>query len=66
VLAADRAFARFCHDGDVDALGRTFDLTAPRLVIVAAHLAGGDHADDLVQTTSRRRAARRSAACRSP
>lgn len=47
---ADRDFARYCRDHDVDALARVFDATAPRLALVAAHLVG-EGAEDLVQTT---------------
>jgi RNA polymerase sigma-70 factor (ECF subfamily) len=43
-------FLRFRHSGDPDALGRVFDAVAPRMILVAAHLAPSD-ADDLVQAT---------------
>lgn len=50
--AQRRDFARFADQGDVDALGRVFDSTAPKLLLLAQHL-GRDAADaeDLVQTT---------------
>ncbi len=38
--AVDAAFARFCAKRDVEALATVFDATAPRLILVAAHLAG--------------------------
>ncbi len=47
---ADAAFARFCREHDVTALAEVFDATAPRLILVAVHLAG-DEAEDLLQTT---------------
>ncbi len=49
---AHRAFCRFRETGQPGAITRVFDLVAPRLVSLAAHL-GGDRAtaDDLVQAT---------------
>lgn len=45
-------FLRFREDGDVDALARVFDRTAPRLMLVAMHLCrDADGAEDLLQTT---------------
>jgi RNA polymerase sigma-70 factor (ECF subfamily) len=44
-------FRRFCAAGDTAALGRVFERLAPELLLVAAHLAGGDAAEDLVQAT---------------
>jgi RNA polymerase sigma factor (sigma-70 family) len=49
---ADRAFARFCANGDPDDLAEVFDLTAPRLILVAMHLTRDlATAEDLLQTT---------------
>jgi len=45
-------FARFRTGGDVEALARVFDLTAPELLRVAAHLTRRrEDAEDLVQQT---------------
>ncbi|HEX6812725.1 MAG TPA: sigma-70 family RNA polymerase sigma factor, partial [Planctomycetota bacterium] len=44
-------FARFAATGDPDALAAVFDQFAPRLLLVAAHLAGGGFAEDIVQAT---------------
>lgn len=50
---ADRAFARYATEGDIDALAEVFDLCAPRLALVAGHLVPFDRAaiDDLIQST---------------
>jgi len=48
----DRQFARFCTEGDAEALGYVFDRTAPELLHVAAWLTRNRaDADDLVQRT---------------
>ncbi|MGB3970279.1 MAG: sigma-70 family RNA polymerase sigma factor, partial [Planctomycetota bacterium] len=44
-------FARYRSTGDVQALAAVFDLLAPELLLVAAHLARGGAAEDLVQAT---------------
>lgn len=44
-------FAAFRDHGDPQALAAVFDRLAPQLLLVAAHLAGGDLAQDLVQAT---------------
>lgn len=45
-------FDRFVRQGDVEALARVFDATAPALLSVARHLARGtSDAEDLVQAT---------------
>lgn len=49
---ADRAFALYRKTGDVAALGALFDLVAPELLRVSAHLTRDVHAaEDLVQET---------------
>ncbi|MEZ5978196.1 MAG: sigma-70 family RNA polymerase sigma factor [Planctomycetota bacterium] len=48
----DAAFARFREHGDGQSLALVFDATAPRLLLVAAHVArDAAEAEDLVQTT---------------
>lgn len=48
----DRLFAQYQQDGDPATLAAVFDLTAPKLLLLAIHLAGDDlGAEDLVQTT---------------
>lgn len=48
----EQLFARFVEHGDLDALARVFDRTAPRLLAVARHLARDEaSAEDLVQAT---------------
>ncbi|MCC7065509.1 MAG: sigma-70 family RNA polymerase sigma factor [Planctomycetes bacterium] len=44
-------FLRYRETGDAQALALVFDRLAPELLLVAAHLAGGDLAEDLVQAT---------------
>jgi RNA polymerase sigma factor (sigma-70 family) len=44
-------FAAFRENGDADALAAVFDRLAPKLLLVAAHLAGGSAAEDVVQAT---------------
>ncbi|MCU0862488.1 MAG: sigma-70 family RNA polymerase sigma factor [Planctomycetes bacterium] len=44
-------FAAFRETGDPQALAAVFDRLAPQLLLVAAHLVGGDLAQDLVQAT---------------
>lgn len=47
---ATEAFLSYRRTGDLDALGRTFDLVAPRLLALALHLCGSAHdAEDAVQ-----------------
>lgn len=49
---AEHDFVRFRRTGDPEALGRVFDALAPKLLLVADHLARGmADAEDLVQTT---------------
>ncbi len=50
-VAVETLFAAFRKTGDADALAAVFDQLAPKLLLVAAHLAGGDVAEDLVQAT---------------
>ena len=47
----EQDFTRWRRHGDAAALGRVFDALAPQLLLVAAHLAGGSVAEDLVQAT---------------
>lgn len=47
----EQDFRRWRRRGDTAALGRVFDALAPELLLVAAHLAGGSAAEDLVQAT---------------
>ncbi len=48
----DRLYRRFQRDGDVDALGKVFDLAAPELSRVARHLCGDEaEAEDALQET---------------
>lgn len=47
----DEDFRRFCTAGDTSALGRVFERLAPELLLVAAHLASGNVAEDLLQAT---------------
>ena len=48
----DEDFRAFVEEGDVEALARYFDVAAPRLLLIAAHLApSGVEAEDLVQQT---------------
>ncbi|QDU85938.1 ECF RNA polymerase sigma factor SigE [Planctomycetes bacterium Pla163] len=48
----DEDFRAFVEEGDVEALARYFDVAAPRLLLIAAHLAPpGVEAEDLVQQT---------------
>lgn len=49
-VSVDDSFRRFQQTGDPEALGQVFDAVAPRLTLVAAHLAVRD-AEDLVQAT---------------
>ncbi|MCA8954010.1 MAG: sigma-70 family RNA polymerase sigma factor, partial [Planctomycetes bacterium] len=51
-MTIENSFLRYRETGDPAALGAVFDRLAPDLVLVAAHLAGSDAADDLVQATS--------------
>ncbi|HEU4419141.1 MAG TPA: sigma-70 family RNA polymerase sigma factor, partial [Planctomycetota bacterium] len=44
-------FLRYRETGDPQALASVFDRYAPQLLLVAAHLAGGRVAEDLVQET---------------
>ena len=47
----DRDFLRYRDEGSTEALARVFDAVAPRLLLVAAHLApDAAQAEDLVQT----------------
>jgi RNA polymerase sigma-70 factor, ECF subfamily len=49
---ATEAFLSYRRTGDLDALGRTFDLVAPRLLALALHLCGSAHdAEDALQAT---------------
>jgi RNA polymerase sigma-70 factor, ECF subfamily len=49
---ATDAFLSYRRTGDLDALGRTFDLVAPRLLALALHLCGSAHdAEDALQAT---------------
>ena len=49
---ADRAFSRFRRHGDPRDVARVFDVTAPRLILVATHLVRDtSDAEDLLQTT---------------
>ena len=50
-VAVETLFARFADTGDPDALAAVFDQLAGKLLLVAAHLAGGSVAEDLVQAT---------------
>jgi RNA polymerase sigma-70 factor, ECF subfamily len=50
-VAVEALFVAFRDTGDADALAAVFDRLAPKLLLVAAHLAGGDVAEDLVQAT---------------
>ena len=47
----EQDFRHYCQRGDAVALGRVFDSLAPQLLLVAAHMAGGGSAEDLVQAT---------------
>lgn len=47
----EQDFLAWIERRDAEALGRVFDATAGRLLLLAAHLAGPDGADDLVQAT---------------
>ena len=47
----EQDFVRWRESADVQALGRVFDVLAPELLIVAAHVAGRSAAEDLVQAT---------------
>ena len=38
--SADSAFARFCKSRDPQDLAEVFDITAPRLILLAMHLTG--------------------------
>lgn len=50
--ALTATFARFRHNGDLDALGRVFDAVAPRLLALALHLTGNAaDAEDALQAT---------------
>lgn len=50
--ATDRLFAKFCRDGDANALGQVFDRTAAELLRIACFLVGQrSDAEDLVQRT---------------
>jgi hypothetical protein len=52
VVTAERDFAAWTDRRDAAALGRVFDATAGRLLLLAVHLAGsGANAEDLVQAT---------------
>ena len=44
-------FLRYRDRGDSRALGEVFDRLAPKMQLIAAHLRGGDQADDLIQST---------------
>ena len=48
---AEADFLSWRETADTRALGRVFDRLAPELLVVAAHVAGRDTAEDLVQTT---------------
>lgn len=49
---ATEAFLSYRQNGDLDALGRTFDFVAPRLLALALHLCGNAHdAEDALQAT---------------
>ena len=50
-VTPEQHFLRYRERGDAEALGLVFDALAPELLLVAAHLAGGDHAEDVVQAT---------------
>ncbi len=47
----EQDFLAWIERRDAEALGRVFDATAGQLLLLAAHLAGPDGADDLVQAT---------------
>jgi RNA polymerase sigma-70 factor (ECF subfamily) len=48
----EQLFESFRTTGDADALGAVFDATAPKLLLLAAHLTGdGGAAEDVVQAT---------------
>ena len=48
----EHTFQDFQQTGSADALARTFDLTAPHLLLIARHLThGAEHPEDLVQAT---------------
>ena len=48
----DLHFARYCETGDPESMARVFDLTAPKLLLAAAHLVSdASAAEDLVQST---------------
>lgn len=48
----DRAFDAYRRNGDLQALGRVFDATAQRLVLLAARIVGDPHlAEDVLQRT---------------
>jgi len=49
--ATEELFVRYRQTGDPQALAAVFDHLAPQLLLVAAHLAGGGLAEDLVQAT---------------
>ncbi len=49
--SSEALFLHYRETGDAQALARVFDQLAPELLLVAAHLAGGDLAEDLVQAT---------------
>ncbi|HZN40171.1 MAG TPA: sigma-70 family RNA polymerase sigma factor [Planctomycetota bacterium] len=48
-VTPEQDFVRWRERADVHALGRVFDVLAPELLIVAAHVAGRSAAEDLVQ-----------------
>lgn len=50
-VTPETLFARYRETGDAKALGAVFDRLAAELVLVSAHLAGSDVAEDLVQAT---------------
>ncbi len=51
VQSAEQDFERWRSHQDAAALGRVFDRLAPGLLIVAGHVAGRSHAEDLLQAT---------------
>src|SRR5690606_33922080 len=53
------AFARYCRDGDAEALAAAFDATAPELLRVAAFLVPRDDVEDLLHDTFATAIARR-------